>query len=422
MIGAWGLHEPATNPGSAYIFVRSGAIWTQQQKLLALDGVALDLFGDSVSVCGDTALIGAPLHDAEGLDSGAAYVFTRSNGVWTQQQKLTASDAKALNGFGFAVSLEGDTAIVGASADDHRGNDSGSAYVFVRSNGVWTEQQKLTASDATPEDLFGGSVSVSGNTAVIGAFGDDDAGDGAGAAYVFVRNGSMWTEQQKLTAVDGAAGDQLGHTVSISGDTTAIAAVQDDDAGIGSGSVYVFTRSNGLWTPQQKLTVTETVAIHTFGHSLSLSEDSMVIGAYLNSSLDAVYVFTRLNGVWTQQQKLSAFDEQPGDQFSISVSLSLNTVLVGSFFNDNIGGIDAGAAYIFELPCKALCSPPDCSNNGSCDNGTCICDPGWSGPDCATPEMAVPTISGWGITAMTLLLMTAGSALCRKHSPEKQRC
>jgi hypothetical protein len=209
-------------------------VWTEQQKLTASDASAGDFFGTSLSVDRDTAVIGAiDIH-------GSAYVFVRSGGVWTEQQKLTPSDVPAEARFGSSLSLDGDTAVIGAHTDDEAGLWCGSAYVFVRSGGVWTEQQKLTASDAVELEEFGYSVSVSGDTAVIGAYHDNDAGSRSGSAYVFVRSGGVWTEQQKLTASDAAAEDAFGQSVALAGDMAVVGAPNDDDAGSYSGSAYVF--------------------------------------------------------------------------------------------------------------------------------------------------------------------------------------
>ena len=184
-------------------------ISTQQAKLTASDGAGGDWFGFSVAVDRDTAVVGAALDGVGGNASqGSVYVFTRSSGSWTQQQKLTASDGAASDWFGRSVAMSGDTAVVGAPFDDDNGTDSGSAYVFTRSSGSWTQQQKLTAPDGAASDRFGISVAVDGDTAVVGAYLDTIGGDREqGSAYVFTRSGGSWTQQQKLTASDGAAGD-----------------------------------------------------------------------------------------------------------------------------------------------------------------------------------------------------------------------
>ena len=232
VIGAWRDNDGGTNSGSAYVFTRSGEVWSQQAKLTASDPAAFDRFGSSVAISGDTAVIGA-------YSDGSAYVFSRSGGVWSQQAKLTASD-DAGNFFGWSVAVDGDTVVIGAYLADYRGSSSGSAYVFTRSGGVWSQQAKLTPSDLAAGDEFGISVVVSGDTAVIGAHGNDDGGSNSGSAYVFSRSGGGWSQQAKLTASDHAADDRFGRSVAISGDTAVIGAFLDDDGGTDSGSAYVF--------------------------------------------------------------------------------------------------------------------------------------------------------------------------------------
>jgi hypothetical protein len=174
--------------------------------LAASDAAPSDLFGVSVSLSGDTVVVGAFVDDDAGAaDTGSAYVFVREGTAWTEQAKLAASDAAAGDEFGTSVSLSGETALVGAFVDDHAGGaDAGSAYVFVRTGTTWTEQAKLVAPDAASEDHFGYAVSLSGETAIVGA-----RFDGAGSAYVFVRNGTAWTAQAKLVASDAAASDEF---------------------------------------------------------------------------------------------------------------------------------------------------------------------------------------------------------------------
>jgi hypothetical protein len=185
-------------------------------------------------------------------------VFVRSDGVWTQQQKLTASDAATNDGFGSAVSVSGDTALIGAPRKKIGSYaNEGAAYVFVSSGGVWTQQQELTESGA-PEDWFGWSVSVSGDTALIGTPGKSNINQDQGAAFVFVRNGDVWTRQQKLTAADGAEYDQFGYSVSLSGDTALIGAYYKNiNSKEAQGAAYVFVRSGGVWTQQQELTAAD---------------------------------------------------------------------------------------------------------------------------------------------------------------------
>ncbi len=256
-----------------------------ETKLVAGDAAAVDSFGFPVAVSGDTVVVGARFDDDAGLSSGSAYVFVRSGTTWTQQQKLTAGDAAALDFFGSAVAVSGDTAVVGALRDDDAGADTGSAYVFVRSGTTWTQQQKLIASDAAAGDNLGWAVAISGDTFVVGAWFPNDAFPQNGSAYVFVRSGTTWAEQQKLTASDAVldpVGDRFGTLLAISGDTVVVGAHGDSDAGLGSGSAYVFVRSGTTWTERQKLTASDAGARDFFGYAVAIDGDTVVAGARLD--------------------------------------------------------------------------------------------------------------------------------------------
>ncbi|MFQ5493855.1 MAG: FG-GAP repeat protein, partial [Phycisphaerae bacterium] len=372
-----------SDSASAYVFVRTGNVWIQQAKLTVADPGGR--FGFSVSISGETAVIGAPLGDAAVPHTGSAYVFVRSNGVWTQQAKLTADDATFGDHFGNSVSITGDTAVIGAWRDDAEGTLSGSAYVFVRSNGVWTQQAKLTADDAVPGAFFGWSVSINGNTAVIGSFHDDHAGAGSGSAYVFVRTAGVWTLQTKLTAADAATSDEFGASVSIDGDTVAIGSRRDDDAGFDSGSVYVFVRTAGAWTLQAEFNAADTAAGDEFGTSVSISGDTAVIGARgdddacpmnPNCVSGSAYVFVRTGTVWTQQAKISAADAARDDLFGHTVSISGDTAVIGAFRHDDVG-FNSGSAYVFSAissDCQIDGIPDDCQLEGNDCNGNGIPD------------------------------------------------
>jgi hypothetical protein len=217
-----------------------------ETKLTAADATAYDSFGSSVSVNSDTAVVGAWGGDVAGTSQGVAYVYTRDDGgTWSEQAKLIASDGEFYDNFGCAVSVDGDTVVIGAYLDDGDvGIDQGSAYVYTRdAAGTWSEQAKLTASDAAAEDRFGFSVSINSDSAVIGAVWDDHGGGtDYGSVYVFSRDaGGTWSEQVKLTASDAASEDWFAWSVSVDGDTAMVGAPFDDDDGIASGSAYVFT-------------------------------------------------------------------------------------------------------------------------------------------------------------------------------------
>jgi hypothetical protein len=244
----------ADGEGAAHPIATDSLIWSElQAKLLPSDGAADDYFGRSTALSGDTALMGVASDDDQGASSGSAYVFVRSGGVWTEQAKLLPSDGAAGDLFGRSVALAGDTALVGAPTDDDQGADAGSAYVLVRSGAVWIEQAKLLPNDGEADHNFGWSVALSGDTALVGTPEDDDQGFSSGSAYVLVRSGGVWTEQAKLLPSDGASSEDFGWSVALSGDTALVGAKHDEDQGSNSGSVYVFVRSGAVWTEQAKL-------------------------------------------------------------------------------------------------------------------------------------------------------------------------
>ncbi|MCU7959182.1 MAG: FG-GAP repeat protein [gamma proteobacterium symbiont of Bathyaustriella thionipta] len=352
LIGAYGNNDAGSDSGSAYVFIRDGNNWTEQQKLVASDAGFSHRFGQAVALQGNSALIGAPLDNHAGAGAGSAYVFVRSGSTWTQQQKLTASDAASNDSFGAAVSLSGDTAVIGARSDDHDGRfGSGSAYVFVRSGSTWTQQQKLTASDAQGGDNFGVSVSIYANSILIGSNFDDDDGSLSGSAYVFVRSGTSWTQQQKLTASDASTRDRFGSAVSISEDSALIGANIDTAVAFQSGSAYVFTRTGSLWTEQQKLTASDGGDRDAFGSSVTLLDRTALVGATLNhAERGAGYIFVRNGSTWIQQQKLVGNDTDPSDRFGSSVALSGDAALAGAPWNNAVG-TKSGAAYAYHYPC-----------------------------------------------------------------------
>jgi hypothetical protein len=343
VIGACG----ANGAGAAYVFVQNGGLWRQQQELAASDGATNDCFGASVAVSGDTAVIGA---SAKNSGRGAAYVFVLSGGLWSQQQELTASDGAAFDEFGVSVSVIGDTALIGAISKNAY---QGAAYVFVLGGGVWTQQQELTASDGAAGDCFGGDVAVSDDWAVIGAV---EKNNDRGAAYVFVLSGGVWSQQQELTLSDAAAFDEFGASVSAIGDTAVIGAVGKNAY---QGAAYVFVLSGGVWTQQQELTASDGAAGDGFGSSVSMSGDLALIGAggkTVNSQVSqgAAYVFALSGTTWTQQQELTASDGGVFDQFGNSVSVSGNTVVIGAASKTINSQPNQGAAYVFAATQPAI--------------------------------------------------------------------
>jgi len=355
------------NAGAAYVFVRDPVLgtWTQDAKLVASDGAAFDNFGYSVAISCHTILVGALYDDnANGIDAGSAYVFTKDpvTGVWTQQQKLLASDGSAFDNFGTSVALDGDRAVVGAPFHA-KGltSDAGSAYVFVRDpvTDTWAQQAELTASDAGADDQFGTSVAISGGTAVVGSpFTDRVFLFDFGAAYVFVwcPETGTWEQQAKLSASDGAEFDNFGFSVGVSGDTAVVGAPfhsKDPLVGNQEGAAYVFVRDVGLgvWSEQAKLTASDAAPFEDFGWSVAISCDTVVVGAINDSDFaGSAYVYVRDTwaGTWSEQAKLDASDRGVGDEFGYSVSIDYDTAIVGAPFHDkDLLTSDSGSAYVF---------------------------------------------------------------------------
>ena len=327
--------------------------WTLEQQVVGSDTAGDDLFGRSIALSGNTAVIGAWQATVSGkTGAGAAYVFVRSGTSWMEQAKLVASDAAADSAFGYSVALSGDTAVVGSVAASVAGKSgAGAAYVFVRSGTMWSQQAKLTASDAGVDDSFAESVAVDGDTVLVGAPYADVLGDGdRGAAYVYLRTGTTWAQQQKLAPIDGAGGDHAGQSVALSGSTALFGAPFADVAGKSSaGAAYVYLRTGMTWGLQQKLSASDAASTDGFGGAVALVSNTALVGADQadvagRPDAGAAYAFTRTGVLWTEQQKLVPAASIAGEAFGIAVALAStpDTALVGADGNPS-----GGAAYIF---------------------------------------------------------------------------
>jgi hypothetical protein len=427
-----GGNNSATNSGAAYVFVHSGTTWVQQAYLKASNTGGSDFFGTSVAIDGDTLVVGASgeSSSATGVNgngndngaffSGAAYVFVRNGTNWTQQAYLKASNTGADDQFGWSVAVSGDTVVVGArgeasNATGANGNQSdnsaafsGAAYVFVRNGTNWSQQAYLKASNTGADDEFGSSVAVSADTVVVGAPDEDsnatgingnqndNSAESSGAAYVFVRSGTTWTQQAYLKASNTGAGDQFGYSVAVSGNTVAVGAPfedsnatgvngnQNDNSAESSGAAYVFVRDPtmpGWFTAYLKADNTGGGAFFSgdlFGWSVAVSGGTVVVGApgedsnatgvngdgsnNSASASGAAYKFVRggtiFSPTWNLRDYLKASNTGAGDQFGSSVAVSGGTLVVGAPYEDsNAFGVngdgsdnsapDSGAAYVF---------------------------------------------------------------------------
>lgn len=344
--------------GSVYVFVRDGAQWVLQAQLIATDGAAGDGFGRAVALYEDTIIVGAWLDDTSaGSDAGSAYVFTRREGTWSQRAKLTAPDGGPQHNFGVSVAIAGDSVVVGSIfAVAPNGTNGGAAYVFRRDGVNWTFHSKLTAFDASANDNFGISVAIWDTTIVVGAHWDNTSGGAdAGSAYVFVQTSGTWTHQARLNASDGATGDRFGRSVALFGDTSLVGAYWDDtSAGVDSGSAYLFVRTGTTWTQQAKLMALDASAGDWFGYAVALSANTAVVGAWLDDTdagenAGSVYVYTRNPATWTQRTNITPNDGSPYDAFGVSCAIYDETLLVGAYWDDTPFGADAGSAYVFDL-------------------------------------------------------------------------
>ncbi|MDC3962843.1 hypothetical protein KEG38_54010, partial [Polyangium jinanense] len=398
LVGAPWDSDKGYASGAVYVYVRTGGVWMQQAKLVPDDGIGGDRFGYAVALSGDRALVGAPYSN---LIGGSAYVFMRSGVVWTQQAKLVANGATGADLFGKSVAIDGTTAVIGADNDNPMGPYSGSAYVFVH-DGIWTQQAKLAAADGHDYAAFGFSVAVSGETALIGAENDNGKANKAGAAYVFVRSGTTWTQQKKLVAADGTESDKFGHAVALSSDTALIGASGDDALASYAGSAYVFERSGGTWDQQAKLQASDGNNNDQVGWSVALDGDKALLGAAVGDAQatgsGAAYLFVRSGLTWTEQAKLVASDGAADDRLGTSVGLSGGTAIAGAFQDDDKGA-DSGAAYMFDVRTVqggSCATAADCAT-GFCVDGVCCNEAcgGGAANDCqACSKAAGATVDG----------------------------
>ena len=285
-----GAHRSGNNlSGSAYIFTRdSGNTWTQQAKLLPTDDLGSYFFGHSVALDGETAVVGSAFESA-------VYVFVRSGTTWTQQAKLIPDDVPFNIRFGISVSIDGDTILIGANYDLDNGTRSGAVYVFVRSGTTWPQQAKLHPSDPDVFDEFGNAVSISGDTAIIGSHLDNDLGADSGSVYVFSRFDGSWAQQTKLVASDGTSGDKFGNAVSMDGEILLVGAEKDN---FSAGAAYLYSNNGGIWNEESKIVASDDRPNSQFGSAVSIDQDMAIIGSSIDdhtmdpgSNAGSAYIF-----------------------------------------------------------------------------------------------------------------------------------
>lgn len=336
--------------GQAYIFRNTGGTWSETAILNASDGAAYASFGTSVSLYEDTALIGADLAKTY---SGQAYVFKNNGGTWSEIAILSASDKAAYAGFGTSVSLYGDTALVGAKEAKPGGSSAmGQAYIFKDTGGTWSETAVLNASDRAAGAGFGTSVSLYNDTALIGASGAASGGYlNAGQAYVFKKSGDSWSEVAILNASDKANNANFGKSVSLYGDTALIGA---SGAKTSAGQVYVFKNVGGAWNETAILSASDSENYAGFGTSISLYNSTALIGASGAttegiSTAGKAYFFENSGDSWNEVVILNASDKATGAYFGASVSQYGDNAVIGAFGASPEGKTSAGQAYVVAI-------------------------------------------------------------------------
>jgi len=395
-------NNDAIDAGAAYVFVRSNGAWIQQAYLKVTYAEAYDHFGRSVAIDGDTIVVGAPQEDSDGSgeenndagNSGAAYVFFRAGGVWTQQAFLKASNIGADDKFGIAVAIDGDFIVVGAYGEDcalgagkndNSAQNSGAGYVYMRDGTTWSYESFLKASNAEAGDMFGHSVAIDGDTLVVGAAFEDGNGTdpsdnsviNAGAVYVFDWDGTYWKEKAYLKASNiDLDYDQFGYTVAIDDGTIVVGSPSEDGDGSSpdnndepsSGAAYVFVSGGSTWSQQAYLKASNAGEKDYFGYGVAIDGDMIVVGADGEDSdgsgpanndakfAGAVYVFMREGATWTQQAYLKAHNVEADDCLGFSVDVDNGNIVAGAFGeasdgsgSENNDALKAGAVYVFSV-------------------------------------------------------------------------
>jgi hypothetical protein len=372
IVGAWMDDIPTSNAGSAYIYRNDGTSWIEAAKLTAADAASNDNFGVAVAISGDVAVVGAWQDVHLGISSGSAYVFRRNdNGtplnfvddLWVQEAKLLATDRANTDRFGISVAFDGNTIAIGADRATAPGApDGGSVYVFNHNGSIWSQTAKLTANDANDLDAFADCVAIDGNFIVAGARLNDDTAASSGSAYIFSFNGSSWGQEAKLNAFDAASSDQFGTSVAVSGDAVAVGAMLDDTFLGDTGSVYVYRRVSGVWGLEQKLVASDADLSDQVGKSVAIRGNTLVAGTIMTpfpDQIGAVYQFNFNGSTWTETSKTLASDQDFLDQFSSSVAISDDLLLVVAAIGNDDAGSASGSAYIFDVQNAALDSDGD---------------------------------------------------------------
>ncbi len=299
VVGSPKADGKSLNAGVAYVFTRNIQAWTVLPQIAAADGRAGDMFGQAVDIAGDSIVVGCPRSDTKGAEAGAAYVFAWNGTTYIEQKKILSTDSKAGDHFGSAVAMHRETVIIGAPDANVYGPSSGAAYTFFRQGTLWSQQKKLVSPNGAAGDGFGWAVDVEFDTAIVGAPMDDMTSVNAGAVYSFERTGVSWNLLGDMAPLGLAADDRFGSSVALSGKNAVIGALLDDSAEANAGAAYAFARNGASWSQEIEVLASDAAAGDAFGFAVAISGQTVVSGAYLNdeqgTSAGATYVYELKN-------------------------------------------------------------------------------------------------------------------------------
>jgi len=356
LVGAYGTTvNGQEQQGAVYVFTESNGIWTQTAKLIADDGRRFDIFGSAVALSGDVAAIGAYQSN---LSVGAVYVFTGSGSLWSQKAKLTADDGVRGDCLGWSVAVSPAGVLAGAPFAVVDGIEVGAVYAFGANGGNWSQTQKVLADNGEIGDFFGDAIAMDGTIAVIGADSASASAQQQGAAYVFDATGGNWIQKTELTSDDGASFDSFGRFVAISGSTIFVGAPYAAIEGNAfEGAAYVFEGNGGTWGQTQKLTASDGMASGYFGWSVAVSGTTALIGAnsYSNQTNPGlVYKFDKTGAAWAQTQEIASGDGTGVDLFGWSLALDGTNAVIGEPFAEVHGVFAQGATYFYAPASDAI--------------------------------------------------------------------
>ncbi|MBI1337329.1 MAG: choice-of-anchor D domain-containing protein [Phycisphaera sp.] len=359
IIGAFGDNGAENDPspygnlytGAAYIYRQSQGVWTQEIKLVAADGKGSDYFGTSVAIEDNVAVVGAQYRDnpAKGVNSGAVYVYRWNQTSWEFEALLLAADGSSSDLFGSSVSLSGDVIVVGAMNDSDTASYGGSAYVFRWNGSSWVQEAKLQPSDNLSGETFGCSIAISGDTVVVGAKGNDTDAQDAGVAYVYRHNGSSWIEEARLAAPDADIKDQFGQSVDVDAGVIVVGSHQGDELTPAGGSAYVYRWDGSAWLLDAKLTASNGDRSDAFGTGVAIENGVILIGApsdntFNGSDSGSAYEFAWDGSAWVEKTQYFASDGEMSDSFGHSVAINNGLRLISAHFDGSGAGI--GSAYV----------------------------------------------------------------------------